>query len=486
MKKLIAALVLALLLPPASALGQSVGASQIRKKADAGLVADSANALAVGIYRGASAPGSPVTGQLWQDTSTTPATLKAWNGSAWEIPPTGSAVVQADLSSLPGSPYDGEIVWVSSLRRAIVYDSATTSWYYLDATDRKAVSSYDLSAHLSSAVLTPPSTAPTLAVGTGVSTAGSHVCAVTFYNSTGGETTPGPSSDPLTTTAVQGIDLTNIPTGGAGTVGRRVYCSEAGNSTPLFYAGTITDNTTAALTVSKSDAALLFSAPDANFSAPVPSGWTVRRPNSDDPTYGGCGSTGTTLLCASLAFVNGSSSATNGVRLTYEVTDGSGNWRATFKVVRAAAGFVGTQSIINYSNVFAIAASANNVDAPEMRGLGAYTTASGGINAWTDDDAPNRFARAVGGAWGNSVSASASVFRWVWSVPFWLAYQSDEAYSGRWGASANAKDWGWFLPDAPSPSVYLAHVGITAEEAYSLSTINGWVMEISNFTVEPW
>jgi hypothetical protein len=29
------------------------------------------------------APTTPVTGQLWSDTSTTPATLKAWNGSAW-------------------------------------------------------------------------------------------------------------------------------------------------------------------------------------------------------------------------------------------------------------------------------------------------------------------------------------------------------------------------------------------------------------------
>ena len=74
MKKLIVALVLAFLLPPASALGQSVGASQIRKKADAGLVADGANALAVGVYRGTSAPASPVTGQLWLDTTTTPAT----------------------------------------------------------------------------------------------------------------------------------------------------------------------------------------------------------------------------------------------------------------------------------------------------------------------------------------------------------------------------------------------------------------------------
>ena len=105
MKRL--ALLLALLLAAPSALGQSVGASQIRKKANAGLVADAANALAVGIYRGTTAPASPVTGQAWLDTTATPAILRTWNGSAWEAPPSATAVTPADFSALPATPRPG-------------------------------------------------------------------------------------------------------------------------------------------------------------------------------------------------------------------------------------------------------------------------------------------------------------------------------------------------------------------------------------------
>jgi hypothetical protein len=38
------------------------------------------------VFRGTTAPSSPAVGQIWEDTNTTPATLKHWNGTAWASP----------------------------------------------------------------------------------------------------------------------------------------------------------------------------------------------------------------------------------------------------------------------------------------------------------------------------------------------------------------------------------------------------------------
>ena len=489
MKKLAAALFLLLvvLLVAAETLGQTVGASQIKTKADGGLKADTANALAVGLKRGVTAPASPVSGQLWLDTSTTPATLKTYNGATWEIPPNGSVSILSDLSSLPGSPTNGQIVWISGLKRAIVYDSSDSSWYYLDGTNRKATSTYDLSANLSTATISSPGSAPTVATGTGTSTAGTHVCAVTFLSSTGGETTPGPASTAVTTTGAQGIAVSNIPTGGAGVVGRRVYCSKAGTISPLFLAGTLADNTTTTLTVgTATDAAFTNAAPDTNFSAPIPSGWTFRAPNSNDLTYGGCGSTGTSLICVAYAYTAAATTSTNGVRLTYGVTDGSGNWNVTFRVTRARAGFNGTGTLLDHSMIWLIAASANNVDAPEARGVGAYSTTSTLYDEWTDFSSVNKFTRAVGGAWSNSSAQPGSLYRWAYVIPsLWFRCLSTSTYSHRWETSTDAKNWNALAVDTPSPAVYLTNVGIALERGTS-STSAGQVIEIDSLTVEPW
>jgi hypothetical protein len=41
-------------------------------------------------YRGTTAPANPGVGQIWEDTTTNPATLKHWNGSAWASPQTNA------------------------------------------------------------------------------------------------------------------------------------------------------------------------------------------------------------------------------------------------------------------------------------------------------------------------------------------------------------------------------------------------------------
>lgn len=65
-----------------------------------------------------------------------------------------------------------------------------------------------------------PSTAPTLAAGTG-SLTGTYDYAISFVNA-GGETGIGPSSSTISLTA-QGVNLSGIPTGPTGTTGRNVY-----------------------------------------------------------------------------------------------------------------------------------------------------------------------------------------------------------------------------------------------------------------------
>lgn len=482
-------LLCAIFLSNLTANAQSVGASQIKKKTDGGIAADSANALTLGIKRSTVAPTSPVSGMLWLDTTTNPATLKTWNGSAWEIPPTAAGNVLTDLSSLPASPWAGQIVWISSLKKAIIYDSTNSSWYYLDATNRKATATYNLDGNLSSAVLTDPATAPTLAAGTGTSSAGTHVCAVTFINSTGGETLPGPSSSAVTTTAGQGISVSGIPTGGAGVVGRRVYCSEAGTTTPLFLAGTLLDNTTTTLTVgTATNAAFIISAPDVNFSAPIPSGWTVRLPNENDISYGGCGSTGTSLLCTNYSFVTVNTAATNSVRLTYGVTDGSGNWKATYRVLRASSGFSGNQSIWEYGNVtIGYAASSNSIDAPESQGIGGWLNSSADYKGITDYPvaAVNRFVRAVSGTWGTTPGAPSAYLLPTVVLPIWVSLISDETYEARWAISTDAQEWSYYAALTPSPTAYLSHVGIACERINGINTTSGSVVEIDSFIVEP-
>jgi hypothetical protein len=64
-------------------------------------------------HRGTSAPASPVTGKLWEDTNTTPATLKAWTGSAWQtVQATGTATgatAVPTVADLPTTAVQNEV-----------------------------------------------------------------------------------------------------------------------------------------------------------------------------------------------------------------------------------------------------------------------------------------------------------------------------------------------------------------------------------------
>jgi hypothetical protein len=139
------------------------------------------------------------------------------------------------------------------------------------ATKRKLTGSTDglpiLVRPILTAALTVP-TAPTTALsGTaGICTDGAHTCAITFYTEYG-ETTIGASGTARTTaTANNGqINLTGIPCDPMGlAVGRKVYMSKAGTTTPLYFVGNITDNVTTTFAVNVPDTSLSWASPAAN------------------------------------------------------------------------------------------------------------------------------------------------------------------------------------------------------------------------------
>lgn len=97
-------------------------------------------------HRGTTAPTSPVTGKLWEDTNTSPATLKGWTGSTWETlsgSTTGASMASVDnldaLRALSGSALTGS-VFVRGHTTAgdggggiFRWDSSTLSWDVIDA-----------------------------------------------------------------------------------------------------------------------------------------------------------------------------------------------------------------------------------------------------------------------------------------------------------------------------------------------------------------
>jgi hypothetical protein len=75
---------------------------------------------ALGAQAGSStAPAAPVTGQVWVDSSTSPSTIKVWNGTAW-IPQAGATVTSA---TAPTTPATGQI-WIDNS----VSPSVTKIW----------------------------------------------------------------------------------------------------------------------------------------------------------------------------------------------------------------------------------------------------------------------------------------------------------------------------------------------------------------------
>lgn len=109
----------------------------------------------------------------------------------------------------------------------------------------------------------PPPSAITVAlgVGSGSVTAGVHRYLATFVTSTG-ETQAGEISEPVT--VVNGIvSLSNIAIGGADTIARKLYRTQAGGSNYLHLT-TLLDNTTEVYSDSIADAALGAEAPSVN------------------------------------------------------------------------------------------------------------------------------------------------------------------------------------------------------------------------------
>jgi hypothetical protein len=106
-----------------------------------------------------------------------------------------------------------------------------------------------------------PASSPTLAqVNAGIVDAGVHGVAVSFLYRTGYLSPPCTITN-ITSTGVKDIELSAIPTGGAGVVGRVLLMTLA-NQTTLYFVpgGTINDNSTTTATINIHDSALLSSA----------------------------------------------------------------------------------------------------------------------------------------------------------------------------------------------------------------------------------
>jgi CheY-specific phosphatase CheX len=82
----------------------TAGSDTTRAVTPAGL--KSALAAQVG---SASAPAAPTAGQVWVDSSTSPSTIKVWNGTAW-VPQAGSTITS---STAPTTPATGQI-WIDT------------------------------------------------------------------------------------------------------------------------------------------------------------------------------------------------------------------------------------------------------------------------------------------------------------------------------------------------------------------------------------
>lgn len=93
---------------------------------------------------------------------------------------------------------------------------------------------------------------------------GTHQYAVTFLDAAGKETTPSANSATATaSTGNQTIPLSAIPTGGSGTVQRRLYRSKVGTTGPLYLLATIADNSTTTYSDATADASLGAATPPA-------------------------------------------------------------------------------------------------------------------------------------------------------------------------------------------------------------------------------
>lgn len=293
---------LALLLLVAAPLSaQLVDSNHLKRKTNGGIVGDSVNANYVAPYSGTSAPGTPQTNQLWWDTNTTPARLKRYDGSAWQTISDDAVATQADFSSFPGSPVNGQVFFAISPPELCIYETTNSKWWCFAAAGSQTGA--NVADNFTGTVITAPAPGMTIADGgiTGNMASGLHSCKVTFANSTGGETTMSPVTTSVTFTAAHKITYASIPTGGTGTTQRRIYCSKAAQdvSGPWYWIYTVADNSTTTVTADNglADANLIRHGPKSNYSAPLSGIWTVEN-KTTATTSGGCGSTGSALACS--------------------------------------------------------------------------------------------------------------------------------------------------------------------------------------------
>lgn len=291
MKKILLA-VLLLALPAAA---QQVDSSQVKLKTNGGLTGDTTNSLAVGVYRGTSSPSSPVTGQLWCDTTLSPCTLKQYTGSTWSAPQVNAAITtQTDVSSFPGSPVDGQIFFSKAEKLLWVYNSTTSLWYAIGTS--YTTSGANIQDVYTGTLVSAPGAATATASGTaGSLSAGTYSYKITCRTASGGETTGGTVSNTITSLVSKSVDLSAIPTcSGGTTTNRNIYRTKVNQAAtgPWYWVQNIADNTTTTgINDGLADASALLLAPDINFSAPLPGAWATIN-NSTSTVTGGCGSTG--------------------------------------------------------------------------------------------------------------------------------------------------------------------------------------------------
>ena len=268
-------LLLALALLSLPALGQQVDSSQVKLKTNGGLSGDASNALSVTVYRGISAPSSPLAGAEWCDTNTTPCILKQYNGSVWQIPLTPASVAtQADTSSFPGSPSDGQIFFSASPPSLWVYSTTLGAWATFAmplVTSAANIRDVYTAAVIGGGTIAAPTVAASATAGS--LSAGAYVYKVSCRNSTGGETSYSRATQSASVSpgGSKSTDLSSIPTCSTGGTTRSIYRSKTNTTSELYWAATIADNTTTTLNDGVADSALKGLMPDIDFSAALPS-----------------------------------------------------------------------------------------------------------------------------------------------------------------------------------------------------------------------
>lgn len=404
-----------------------IDSSQIKVKTGGGITGDTSNALTVAPYRGTSAPGSPVTGQLWCDTNATPCILKQYDGAVWNATTSVSVIsTQTDLSSFPGSPTEGQcfIDWSHYVQWC--WNNTASAWYAMTGSGAHTGSA--IVDNFTGTTITAPGSGMVISDGgiTGNMAAGDHSCKVTFANSTGGETTMSTVTASVTFTASHKITYSTIPTGGTGTTARRIYCSQAAQavSGPWYWSLTVNDNSTTTVTadVGVADASLLLKGPQNNYSTALNARWIVTNTTAST-TSGGCGATGSSMVCRS-SNTNGPQWLTTNtttdptVRAAVDLTSyNTGNYTIQYRITKIGVTSSGTDGTANSPQLGAMRVGSSDNAIGFFLGLGLPTNVNNGSNTcanlnWTGPLAANNngyailLPRATGG--GNIGSASAT------------------------------------------------------------------------------